>query len=76
MLLKIIEQLSKVEAEKSTWNVSLRLYTTLLAIENDLRLIEIPITFKKRIGDSKIGTAKKLQAIKIGLLFIWIILRY
>ena len=75
-LLKIIEQLSKVETEKSTWNVSLRLYTTLLAIENDLRLIEIPITFKKRIGDSKIGTGKKLQAIKIGLLFLWIILRY
>ena len=75
-LLKIIEQLSKVEAEKSTWNVSLRLYTTLLAIENDLRLIEIPITFRKRIGKSKIGTSKRLQSVKIGLLFLWIILRY
>ena len=75
-LLKIIDQLSSIETEKPMWRVSLRLYTTLLAIENDLRLIEIPITFRKRIGKSKIGTSKRLQSVKIGLLFLWIILRY
>ena len=75
-LLKIIDQLSKVETEKLTWNFSLRLYTTLLAIENDLRLIEVPLTFKKRIGRSKIGTSKRLQSIKIGLVFLWVVLRY
>ena len=54
----------------------MRLYTTLLVIENDLRLIEVPITFKKRIGESKIGTGKNLRTIKMGLIFLWVILRY
>ena len=75
-LLKIIDQLSEKETEKSTWNISMRLYTTLLVIENDLRLIEVPITFKKRIGKSKIGTGKNLRTIKMGLIFLWVILRY
>ena len=75
-LLKIIDQLSEMDTEKSTWNISLRLYTTLLIIENDLRLIEVPVTFKKRIGKSKIGTGKNLGTIKMGLIFLWVILRY
>ena len=75
-VLKIIDQLSEKETEKSTWNISMRLYTTLLVIENDLRLIEVPITFKKRIGKSKIGTGKNLRTIKMGLIFLWVILRY
>ena len=75
-LLKIIDQLSKIDTEKLTWNVSMRLYMTLLVIENDLRLIEVPVTFKKRIGKSKIGTGKNLRTIKMGLIFLWVILRY
>ena len=75
-LLKIIDQLSKEDTDKLTWSVSMRLYTTLLAVENDLRLIEVPVTFKKRIGNSKIGTGKNLGTIKMGLLFLWVILRY
>ena len=75
-LLKIIDQLSKKETEKLTWHLTLRLYTTLLVIEKDLRLVEVPITFKKRIGKSKIGTGKNLRTIKMGLLFLWVILRY
>ena len=75
-LLKIIDQLSKEDTDKLTWSVSMRLYTTLLAVENDLRLIEVPVTFKKRIGNSKIGTGKNLGTIKMGLVFLWVILRY
>ena len=75
-LLKIIDQLSKEDTDKLTWNISMRLYATLLAVENDLRLIEVPVTFKKRIGNSKIGTGKNLGTIKMGLLFLWVILRY
>ena len=75
-VLKIIDQLSEKDTDKSTWNISMRLYTTLLVIENDLRLIEVPITFKKRIGKSKIGTGKNLRTIKMGLIFLWVILRY
>ena len=75
-LLKIIDQLSKKETEKLTWHLTLRLYTTLLVIEKDLRLVEVPVTYKKRIGKSKIGTGKNLRTIKMGLLFLWVILRY
>jgi glycosyltransferase involved in cell wall biosynthesis len=75
-VLKIIDQLSEKDTEKSTWNISMRLYTTLLVIENDLRLIEVPVTFKKRIGKTKIGTGKNLRTIKMGLIFLWVILRY
>ena len=75
-LLKIIDQLSKEDTDKLTWSVSMRLYTTLLAVENDLRLIEVPVTFKKRIGKTKIGTGKNLGTIRMGLVFLWVILRY
>jgi len=75
-LLKIIDQLSKKETEKLTWHLTLRLYTTLLVIEKDLRLVEVPVTYKKRIGKSKIGTGKNLRTIKMGLIFLWVILRY
>ena len=74
-LLKIIDQLSKKETEKLTWHLTLRLYTTLLVIEKDLRLVEVPVTYKKRIGKSKIGTGKNLRTIKMGLIFLWVILR-
>lgn len=50
------------------------LFLTMLAIENDLKILEIPITFKKRIGFSKMGSNKRIQGIKYGLNFIWFIL--
>jgi glycosyltransferase involved in cell wall biosynthesis len=50
--------------------------TTSAAIENNQRIIEIPITFKKRIGTSKSGASKKPKGLKYGLEFIWQIIRY
>jgi glycosyltransferase involved in cell wall biosynthesis len=50
--------------------------TTSVAIENNQRVIEIPITFKKRIGISKSGANKKSRGFRYGLEFIWQIIRY
>jgi len=73
---KIIDKLEKLDTDNSTWNMSLRFYSILLALENDVRVIEVPVTFNKRIGVSKYAGKSFSQAIKIGFLFIWIILRY
>ena len=75
-LSKVIEKLKTHDTQKPVWSVGMRLYLLLQIIENDLRLIEIPVSFKKRAGQSKIGSLNKPTAIRIGLLFLWLILRY
>ena len=42
---------------------------TMLCIENNLKIVEIPITFKKRIGTSKSFSDKRFGAIKYGFTF-------
>ena len=46
----------------------------MLGIEKDLKILEIPVTFNKRIGTSKIESNKLPKAFKIGLSFLWLIL--
>ena len=48
---------------------------TIEVLKNNLKLIEVPVTFKKRIGKSKIQSQKKLKAIKLGFIFLWHILK-
>ena len=43
---------------------------TMLCIENNLKIVEIPITFKKRIGTSKTFSDKRFRAIKYGFTFL------
>lgn len=50
------------------------IYTTMLGLKHDLRIVEVPITFKKRIGISKTESDKKPKAIKYGLEFLWYII--
>jgi len=50
------------------------LLLTLISIENNLKIVELPVTFKKRIGYSKSQGTNKINAIKYGLRFVWIIL--
>ena len=45
-----------------------------IIIENNLKIIELPVTFKQRIGYSKSQSDKKGKAILYGLRFIWLIL--
>ena len=74
---KIIEELSNPKdsfvLEPKNWIFSL--YMTMLAIENDLKIVEIPITFRKRHGESKSEVTKKSKGIIYGLKFLWFILK-
>jgi hypothetical protein len=77
-LKKIIDQFMYEGTEElvsGANSTTIGLFTTSVAIENDLRIVEVPITFKKRVGVSKTGSDKKLKAIKYGLGMIWYILR-
>ncbi|QUC64787.1 glycosyltransferase family 2 protein [Nitrosopumilus sp. K4] len=51
------------------------LYMIIESIKANLRVVEVPVTSNKRIGESKIGSDKKFKAIKMGLSHIWFILK-
>ena len=71
---KIIIQLTYPGSDKPVGGVGIGLYITMLGIEKDLKIIEIPVTFKRRIGKSKLTGIGKKKTIKIGLQFLWLIL--
>jgi glycosyltransferase involved in cell wall biosynthesis len=48
----------------------------IVALRNGLRVIEVPINFRKRVGISKGAGGSKRKAIKIGLKMLWHILTY
>ncbi|MDC1057631.1 glycosyltransferase family 2 protein [Nitrosopumilus sp.] len=52
------------------------IFMTLLGIEKNLRIVEIPVIFKKRIGTSKTQAEKKSKGIKYGLIFFWYIITH
>ena len=71
---KIVEKLTYPKTDEPIGGVGIGLYLTMLGIENDLKTIEVPVTFNKRIGQSKISGLGTGHAIKVGLSFLWIIL--
>ena len=71
---KIIDKLTYPGSDKPVGGVGIGLYITMLGIENDLKIIEIPITFNRRIGKSKLTGVGKGKTIRIGLKFLWLIL--
>ena len=51
-------------------------YLNMIAIEKDLKIVEVPITFKKRTGGaSKSGAERKSKGLLYGLRFIWFVLK-
>jgi len=71
---KIIEKLTYPNSDKVIGGVGIGLYLTMLGIENDLRILEVPITFNKRIGTSKIKSNEFPTAMKFGFKFFWLII--
>jgi len=71
---KIVEKLTYPKTDKPIGGEGIGLYLTMLGIENNLKIIEVPVTFNKRIGRSKISGISTKKMIKIGLNFLWIIL--
>lgn len=73
---KIIDEFNSPLTNKIIHNNSgwlIIIYLTMLGIQNDLKIVEVPITFKKRIGISKSEAQKKNKGIKYGLKFLWYI---
>ena len=71
---KIISKLTYPGSDRPVGGIGIGLYITMLGIEEDLKIIEIPVTFKRRIGKSKLTGAGKKKTINIGLRFLWLIL--
>jgi glycosyltransferase involved in cell wall biosynthesis len=74
---KIEFELTSIDAKKIRKNPNSGLianFLTMIGIENNLKIVEVPITFKKRSGVSKTGSNKKLKAANYGLQFFWYIL--
>ncbi len=71
---KIIDDLTYPNSDKAVGGIGIGLYFTMLGIEKDLKILEIPVTFNKRIGISKIQSNKLSKAIKVGFSFFWLIL--
>ena len=71
---KIVEKLTHQGSDKPIGGVGIGLYFTMTGVENDLKIIEIPVTFKRRIGKSKITGVSTRKTIQVGLNFLWLIL--
>ena len=73
---KIIHQFTYPNSDKLlVKNQFAHLFMTMLGVENDLRIVEIPVTFKKRLGFSKTESQKISKAIKYGLQIFWFIIK-
>ena len=48
----------------------------MVALEHGLRVVEVPVTFWRRVGSSKGGNASWGKAFKLGWVMIWHILTY
>ena len=70
---KIIEKLTYPNSDKAVGGIGIGLYLTMSGIENDLRILEVPVTFNKRIGVSKIRSNEFPTAMKVGFRFFWLI---
>jgi glycosyltransferase involved in cell wall biosynthesis len=74
-LKKIVNELTYPSTDKVKAGIGVAIHLTMIGIQKDLRIIELPVTFNKRAGKSKIGSSRRIRAIKIGLIFLWLILK-
>lgn len=71
---KIIGKLTYPGTDNAIGGNAFALYLTMLGIENDLSIVEIPVSFNRRVGFSKTGSNQMLKGIRMGLGFLWFIL--
>ncbi len=68
------DALRKIQPHFSVGGSSFSPEMIVLAARNNLKIIEIPVNYKERIGESKI-TSSFSKSLKLGLRMIWLILR-
>lgn len=73
---KFIDFLTPFNSDEPIGGDAFALHLTMLGIENDLKIVEIPVTFNKRTGKSKNESEKKIKGVIYGLKFLWFILVY
>lgn len=73
---KIPNRLTHPNTDETIGGIAIALHFTMLALEDNLRILEIPITFNKRIGISKLESNKKMKGIKYGLQLLWFVLTH
>lgn len=74
---KIIDQFTYPGTDKLVFSSTsgiIGMFLVMIGIKNDLRIVEVPITFRKRVGASKTEVDKKNKAVCYGLKFLWYIL--
>ena len=74
-LKKIVNELTYPSTDKVKAGIGVAIHLTMIGIQKDLRIIELPVTFNKRAGKSKIGSNRRIRGIKLGLIFLWLILK-
>jgi len=67
------DSLKKIEGQFTIDTSHFGLEMTLLAITNKLRLVEIPVNYKQRVGQSSV-TGNKIKAFALGMTMINMIL--
>ncbi|MBM3262393.1 MAG: glycosyltransferase family 2 protein [candidate division Zixibacteria bacterium] len=66
------DSLRRLENQFTVGTSHFGLEMTLLAITNRLRLVEIPVNYRKRVGRSSV-TGSKIKAFRLGLMMIFMI---
>ncbi|TRZ53890.1 MAG: glycosyltransferase family 2 protein [Dehalococcoidia bacterium] len=69
-----IESLQKIIDKLEVGGHHFSPHMTICALKNGLKVIEIPVTFRKRVGVSKGAGGNKVLAIKVGFRMVWEIL--
>lgn len=72
----IQSQFTYPETDLPVAGVAFPIFLTMKLLENDFRIIEVPITYKKRAGKSKVGSTNFLKNVIQGFSDVWIILKY
>jgi len=70
----IIPYLSKNNSEHPIASDAIQIHMTMLTIEMNFRFIEVPISFNKRKGNSKLRSDEFFRGIHWGLKFLWFIM--
>ena len=73
---KLTDQFMDPKTDDAIGGPAFPLYLTMRSIEKDLRIVEVPLTFNKRLGQSKTRSDEKISGIKYGLIFLKFILLY
>ena len=69
------ESLRKIEPLFAVGSSYFGLHMTLLVITNNLRLVEIPVNYLQRVGESSV-TGSKIKAFLLGMQMIWMVLSH